>query len=129
MNPQLNPQMLTTIDGLTPAELDALPFGAIQLREDGVILQFNEYEANLSNRRAPETIGENFFRDVAPCTNVRQFHGRFLEGIRQRELNVAFDFRFKFKQAPRDVRVTLFFSNPTTTVWVFVEERKSNAAA
>lgn len=125
----MNPQVLTRIDGLTPAELDALPFGAIQLREDGLILQFNEYEANLSNRRAPDTVGWNFFRDVAPCTNVQEFHGRFLEGIERGELNVTFDFRFSFKQSPRDVRVTLFFSTPTKTVWVFVEERKANVAA
>jgi len=121
--------MLTKVDHLTPAELDALPFGAIQLQPDGVILQFNEYEANLSNRRAPETLGRNFFRDVAPCTNVREFHGRFVEGIERGEMNVAFNFRFQFEQSPRDVRVTLFFSSPTSTVWVFVEERKINDGA
>lgn len=125
----MNPQVLTKIDALTPAELDALPFGAIQLREDGLILQFNEYEANLSNRRAPDTLGWNFFRDVAPCTNVQEFHGRFIEGIERGELNVTFEFRFAFKQSPRDVRVTLFFSAPTKTVWVFVEERKTDVAA
>lgn len=68
------------VDSLTHEELDALPFGAIQLDREGRILRFNEYEANLSNRRAPDTVGRNFFRDVAPCTNVREFHGRFLEG-------------------------------------------------
>jgi len=125
----IDARVLTGIDGLTAAELDALPFGAIQLDTTGRILQFNEYEANLSNRRAPDTVGWNFFRDVAPCTNVRDFQGRFTEGIERRELNVTFDFRFAFKQAPRDVRVTLFYSAPTATVWVFVEERKSHAAA
>ena len=125
----MNPGLLTSIDGLTPAELDALPFGAIQLDRDGKILQFNEYEANLSNRRAPDTVGWNFFRDVAPCTNVREFHGRFIEGIERGELEVSFDFRFAFKQAPRDVRVTLFYSAPTDTVWVFVEERRHHAVA
>jgi photoactive yellow protein len=121
--------VLTKIDDLTPAELDALPFGAIQLDRDGKILQFNEYEANLSNRRAPDTVGWNFFGDVAPCTNVREFHGRFIEGIARGELEVSFDFRFAFRQAPRDVRVTLFYSAPTATVWVFVEERRNHAAA
>ena len=58
-----------------------LPFGAIQLDREGTILQFNEYEANLSNRRAPETVGRNFFREVAPCTNVREFHGVFSDGL------------------------------------------------
>jgi photoactive yellow protein len=113
-----------SIDALSNAQLDALPFGAIQLDRDGQILQFNEYEANLSNRRAPDTVGRNFFRDVAPCTNVREFYGRFQEGVSSGELNVSFDYRFEFRMAPRNVRVTLFYSAPTSTVWVFVQERK-----
>lgn len=121
--------VLLRIDVLTPAELDQLPFGAIQLDAGGTILQFNEYEANLSNRRAPDTIGRNFFHEVAPCTNVREFHGRFVEGIARGDLRETFDFRFAFRQAPRDVRVTLFYSAPTRTVWVFVEERRAHAAA
>jgi photoactive yellow protein len=116
-------QVLSVVDDLPGARLDALPFGAIQLDTEGTILQFTEYEANLSNRRAPETIGRNFFRQVAPCTNVREFYGRFREGIDAGELQVSFDYRFAFEQAPRDVRVTLYYSAPTRTVWVFVEER------
>jgi photoactive yellow protein len=115
--------ILETVDGLEASRLDALPFGAIQLDLEGQILQFNEYEANLSNRRAPDTIGRNFFRDVAPCTNVRAFYGRFREGVEQGELNVSFDYRFEFRMAPRNVRVTLYYSAPTRTVWVFVQER------
>jgi photoactive yellow protein len=116
--------VLSTVDSLTNAQLDALPFGAIQLDPDGEILQFNEYEANLSNRRAPETVGRNFFRDVAPCTNVREFYGVFRDGVQQGELHVSFDYRFAFKPTPRNVRVTLFYSVPTRTVWVFVQERR-----
>jgi len=116
-------QFLESIDGLTSPQLDALPFGAIQLDREGTILQFNEYEANLSNRRAPETVGRNFFRDVAPCTNVREFYGRFVDGIARDALNETFDYRFDFRPRPRDVRVTLYFSAPTGTVWVFVQER------
>ena len=116
--------VLESIDAFTNAQLDLLPFGAIQLDPDGTILQFNEYEANLSNRRAPETVGRNFFREVAPCTNVREFYGVFRDGVERGELNESFDYRFAFKQAPRNVRVTLFYSAPTSTVWVFVQERK-----
>jgi photoactive yellow protein len=115
--------VLTVVDHFSGTELDALPFGAIQLDAEGTILRFNEYEANLSNRRAPDTIGRNFFSEVAPCTNVREFHGRFREGIATGELNVSFDYHFAFKQSPRDVRVTLFFSPATDTVWVFVQEK------
>lgn len=116
--------VLERIDGLANSQLDALPFGAIQLDLDGQILQFNEYEANLSNRRAPDTVGRNFFREVAPCTNVREFYGRFKEGVERGELNASFDYRFEFRMAPRNVRVTLYYSAPTSTVWVFVQERK-----
>jgi photoactive yellow protein len=121
---QIPPQVTAAVDTFTARELDALPFGAIQLDSEGTILQFNEYEANLSNRRAPDTIGRNFFTEVAPCTNVREFQGRFAEGIARRELHATFDYVFAFKPRPRNVRVTLYFSAATGTVWVFVEEKK-----
>lgn len=61
---------------------------------------------------------------MAPCTNVREFHGRFREGVERGELNETFAYRFAFKQSPRNVCVTLYYSAPTGTVWVFVQERK-----
>lgn len=115
--------MLSNIDGLSAADLDRLPFGAIQLDRDGTILRFNEYEANLSNRRAPETIGRNFFTEVAPCTDVREFHGRFREGLRIGHLQVGFPFIFQFPRKHRKVDVTLFYSRATETIWVFVVEK------
>jgi len=116
-------QVIGDVDRFSGSQLDALPFGAIQLDRQGTILQFNEYEANLSNRRAPDTVGRNFFIDVAPCTNVKEFHGRFAEGIEKGELHVTFDYEFAFKMKPRNVTVTLYYSQPTDTVWVFVQEK------
>lgn len=116
-------EVVTEVDSFNGSQLDALPFGAIQLDRSGTILQFNEYEANLSNRRAPDTIGRNFFLEVAPCTNVREFHGRFVEGIERGSLNASFDYTFAFKPRPRNVNVTLYHSATTDTVWVFVQER------
>lgn len=116
-------EIIAAVDAFSSAELDGLPFGAIQLDRAGTILQFNEYEANLSNRRAPDTVGRNFFHDVAPCTNVREFHGRFDDGIAKGELHATFDYTFAFKPRPRDVTVTLYYSAATDTVWVFVQER------
>ncbi|MDX1582459.1 MAG: PAS domain-containing protein, partial [Thermoanaerobaculia bacterium] len=108
--------ILAGVDGLTPSDLDRLPFGVIQLDRSGTILRFNEYEANLSNRRAPETIGKNFFEDVAPCTDVRDFHGRFREGIEAGDLHVSFPFIFRFPRKARRVDVTLYYSDETDTV-------------
>jgi len=116
-------EIIAEVDSFNTTQLDALPFGAIQLDRSGTILQFNEYEANLSNRRAPDTVGRNFFQDVAPCTAVKEFEGRFLAGIESGELHATFDYTFEFRPRPRDVTVTLYYSAATDTVWVFVQER------
>lgn len=111
------------VDGLSTQELDRLPFGAIRLDERGTILSYNLAEASLTGRDPPTVVGRNFFRDVAPCTNVQEFAGRFREGVARKELHVTFPYRFDFQMAPRDVTVTLFYSAATTSAWVFVRER------
>jgi photoactive yellow protein len=117
------------VDGLGPTALDALPFGVVQLALDGTILQFNHYEENLSDRRAPHVVGRNFFTEVAPCTNVKEFAGRFRDGVAKGSLHVSFDYRFLLPKRPRDVRVTLYLSPATATAWVFVQERHARAGA
>jgi hypothetical protein len=44
------------MDSLSPAELDSLPFGVIQLDREGKILHYNDYESKLAGiekSRAP----------------------------------------------------------------------------
>ena len=109
------------VDDMTTAELDALPMGIIQLDEHGKILHFNNYEAELSKLSKDSVLGRNFFREVAPCTDVQEFHGRFKQGVAEKSLHVKFRYHFAFKQDPRNVLVTLFYSNITSSVWVLVQ--------
>lgn len=111
------------IDHMQAGELDKLPFGAIQLDAEGKVLRFNFYESKLSNLSKDQVIGKHFFKEVAPCTDVREFHGRFKEGIAKKQLLAKFNYHFAFKQNPRDVQVTLFYSDLNDTVWVFVRPR------
>jgi photoactive yellow protein len=113
-------QELESIDRMSPEELDELPFGAIRLDRDGTILKYNMTESKLTGRDPKRVIGRNFFTDVAPCTNVQSFAGRFREGIAKGDMHVIFPYRFDFEMAPRDVTVTLFYSQQTETAWVFV---------
>lgn len=115
-------QELESIDRMSPEELDALPFGAIRLDKDGTILQYNMTESKLTGRDPKRVIGRNFFTDVAPCTNVQAFAGRFREGVAKGDMHAIFPYRFDFEMAPRDVTVTLFYSQQTGTAWVFVRE-------
>lgn len=115
-------QEFERIDQMSVQELDALPFGAIRLDRDGNILTYNMTESKLTGRDPKRVVGRNFFRDVAPCTNVQAFAGRFREGVAKKEMHAIFPYRFDFEMAPRDVTVTLFYSKQTDTAWVFVRE-------
>ena len=111
----------SSIDSMQPGELDKLPFGAIQLDGDGIVKKFNLYESKLSRLPQSSVVGKSFFREVAPCTDVQEFRGRFEEGVAKKALHAKFNYHFAFKQNPRDVSVTLFYSDITSSVWVFVQ--------
>ena len=113
---------LQEVASLSEAKLDELPFGAIKLDRKSTILAFNTYEVKLTGRVASQVVGKNFFTEVAPCTNVQAFAGRYRTGVDQGELRVVFPYKFDFKMAPRDVTVTLFYSKNTQQGWVFVRE-------
>lgn len=115
-------QELESITRMNEQELDELPFGAIRLDKQGTILSYNMTESKLTGRDPKRVIGRNFFTDVAPCTNVQTFAGRFREGVAKGDMHVIFPYRFDFQMAPRDVSVTLFYSKQTETAWVFVRE-------
>lgn len=126
--PPLPPSSIIHIaDDLSAEELDGLPFGMIQLDETGRILRFNAVESRLAHLPQHEQVGKYFFSEVAPCTRVQEFHGRFREGVIREELDATFHFHFAFKQDPRDVTVRLFYSRKTRTVWVMISDREGKA--
>ena len=110
-------------DDLSIAELDQLPFGMIQLDAGGRILKFNAVESRLASLDQQQQIGKHFFTEVAPCTKVQEFYGRFKEGVVREALDSSFQFHFAFKQAPRDVTVRLFYSRRTRSVWVMIADQ------
>jgi photoactive yellow protein len=110
------------IDSLTESDFDALPFGAIKLDADGLILKYNLYESQLAGREPKEVIGRNFFTEVAPCTNVQEFAGRYRQGMAEGKLDTTFPYRFLFAKRVVDVEITLILSSEGETAWVFVKE-------
>ncbi len=71
------------IGRMSAEQIDELPFGAIQLDDEGRVVSYNRYEENLAKRHRNDVVGKNFFHDVAPCTRVRSFYGAFQEWIRK----------------------------------------------
>ncbi|RKH13855.1 PAS domain-containing protein [Corallococcus sp. CA053C] len=116
--------LIQRVDGLSELELDGLPLGMIQLDSQGKILKFNRTEASLARIKAKDQIGKSFFNEVAPCTRVREFYGRFQEGVRAKSLYQTFGFIFRFAHGARHVAITLFYSDKTDSVWVLVSDQQ-----
>jgi photoactive yellow protein len=114
--------VLEQADVLTQGELDNLPVGMIQLSRDGTVLKFNQTESDLTSVAKQDAIGKSFFDDVAPCTKVQEFHGKFLEGVEKKTLNTMFNYTFRFRDGrQKDVVISMFYSASTDTVWVLVQ--------
>ena len=104
------------------AELDSLPYGVIQLDGEGIVHRYNAYEQGLSGLARQKVVGRNFFKQIAPCTDVQEFYGRFRDGVAAGELHCTFRFHFAFKINPRDVTITLFYNARHNVTWVLVQE-------
>ena len=114
------------VEEMTERELDGLPFGAIQLNGEGKVLRYNRTEAEISGLDPDKVVGRDFFVEIAPCTNVREFGGKFREGFANKNLNAVFPYHFDFRMDPTDVWVRLFYSESTNSAWVFVTRRRES---
>jgi photoactive yellow protein len=114
--------VLSRADVLTQDELDTLPVGMIQLDRDGTVLKFNQTESSLARVEKSDAIGKSFFDEVAPCTKVQEFHGKFVEGVQNRTLHTVFPYTFRFRDGrQKNVVISMFYSASTDTVWVLVQ--------
>lgn len=93
---------------LSPEAFDALAWGTLQLDDQGVVRVYNRAEARLARRAVDDVLGRHFFREVAPCTAVREFEGRFQELVRRtRPGRAEFEFLFRFGYGPVRVRIAM----------------------
>ncbi|MCO4771929.1 MAG: PAS domain-containing protein [Deltaproteobacteria bacterium] len=109
---------------LTAAEIDALPFGVIQLDDDGMVIFYNKAESKLSGRSVEDSVGRSFFTEVAPCTNNSLLRGRFEDGIAMKNLDCTIDYTFTYRMRPTPVRMRLRRDGPSKTNWLIVTPRK-----
>lgn len=111
------------LDALTEEQLDRLPAGTIRVDAEGRILFYSRAQSALSNREVESVLGRNFFSEVAPCTVVPEFYGRFRRGVLTGHLETAFEFVFDFKMDPVRVRITMRASDRPGEFWIIVQPR------
>ena len=56
---------------------NALPYGLLELDATGTVLHYEPVKEQNSGVRASDIVGRNFFTDVAPVEQVREFQSRF----------------------------------------------------
>lgn len=112
------PQML---DALSKEQLDQLPCGAIRVDAEGRILFYSRAQALLTHREPETVIGRNFFSELAPCTVVPEFFGRFRQGVLTGNLNTTFEFVFDFDMQPVQARISMRASEQADEFWILVE--------
>jgi photoactive yellow protein len=89
------------------ATLDLLPDGVVIVDGEGTVLYYNAREEQIAGRRREEVIGRNFFTEVAPCTKVAEFYGRFRQIVAEAVDRATFAFEFPFAEGARQVEITL----------------------
>ncbi|MEM1349819.1 MAG: PAS domain-containing protein [Myxococcota bacterium] len=101
------PLDLGFVNSVGADELDQLPYGLIILDANGDILFYNETEGKYVGMTPEEVTGLNFFKEVAPCTQVQAFQGRFEDFVAGRLGRVTFfDFAFHFERGTQNVTIS-----------------------
>ena len=99
------------LGGVDRASLECLPVGVVRLDAVGTILAFSNRESERFGRRPADVIGRLFFEDVAPCTSVKEFRGRFEEMVQANESGHAeLHFVFGDNEVAQQVRVVLVWN-------------------
>ncbi len=106
---------------LSDREVDELPFGLISVDHGGNIEHYNSYESRLARLPKDRVLGRNFFRDVAPCTAVQDFMGRFERFVREPGDGAeSFDYVFAFAFGRQHVNITFLRSSKNAQIKILV---------
>lgn len=106
---------------MNDSQLNDVAFGAIQLDGKGKIIQYNAAEGDITGRDPSKVIGKNFFTEVAPCTDSKEFKGKFDEGVKTGNLNTMFEYTFDYEMKPTKVKVHMKKALSGDSYWVFVK--------
>ncbi len=103
---------------LSPQQIDELPLGLIELDGDATVLVYNRAEADLAHLKAESVIGRNFFTEIAPCTAVKEFQGRFNVFRASNEKMRRFNFTFHFAHGETEVEIVMVRRDNNRIVFV-----------
>ena len=107
------------LDRLSDEELDAIPYGVIQLDAEGGVLSINRAEADALGCTDARPVGRDYFNDLAPSAFVAEVFGRYVDAFASHHLDETFRFTFSDHAMPRTVLMRMYYSARTGTTWIF----------
>jgi photoactive yellow protein len=113
------PQLAEALERLAPADLDALPYGAIRLDPQGCVVSYNATERRLSGY-AKDVFGRSFFTEIAPCMDNPGFRGRIERAQAAGRLDVAFGHIGDFDDTLKELHVRVQ-SATGGGCWIFLK--------
>jgi photoactive yellow protein len=115
-------------------EFDTLPYGAVLLNSDAVIMRYNKTEGDITGRNYKAVLGKKFFLELATCGVGPLFHGRFKQAMLASHYDEIFPYVFHYQMPETSmlVRMTLAPVMPKefgngVGVWVFVRRMMPQA--
>ncbi|HRG75923.1 MAG TPA: photoactive yellow protein [Leptospiraceae bacterium] len=115
--------ILYNLGHLSRDQADNANFGIVKVDDQGQILLYNKYESDLAGVSVASAEGNNFFTQVAICTNNRLFFGKFKDGVTSGHLDASFNYVFTYKMKPTNVMIQLYRDQATSTNWIFVKKK------
>lgn len=99
-----DPSILNFLEACTPEQLNALPYGVVKMNHNNIIEGYNKAQSALTTHLAENVIGQNFFNDVAPCTNHYMVSEQFkMHAI----LDKILHYTFSYNMVPTTVKLRL----------------------
>lgn len=92
------------LDEWSAEELDRLELGVVRMTRDARVVAYNTAEAEVSGLDSSDVIGQDFFVQVAPCTNNHLIAQRYLDA---EELDEVIDYVFTYRMLPTPVQLRL----------------------
>lgn len=86
---------------------DGFPFGLLKLDASGTVIHYSPAAEQNSEVPADNIVGRNFFNDIMPCPQVRQFKSRFLAFMAYGDLVQRFTISFPFEQSGIKAQIVL----------------------
>ncbi len=115
-----------SLTNLSEEVYDRLPFGLMELDAQGRVRKYNAAEEALSGLQRDAVLGRDFFKDIAPCTRVREFEGVFRDMAAEgKTARRTFDFLFRFAGGDRFVHIALCYDAPSECALILVQAAAS----